>query len=49
MFVFVNDVIMKMVAFRKKYFDLAHSWDQFICGIYIIVYGMVSWIWVLGY
>ena len=49
MFIFVVDVVMKMVAFRRKYFDLADSWEQFICGIYIIVYAMIGWIWVPGY
>ena len=49
MFVFVSDVVLKLIAFRKKYVDLPHSIAELICGVYIIVFAVVCWNWNLSY
>jgi len=49
MFIFVTDVVLKLIAFRRKYIDIQHSITDLICALYIIVYAMVTWNWKLSY
>lgn len=47
--IFVFDVVLKLIAFRKKYLDLQHSTTELICGSYIVIFALITWNWDLSY
>ena len=48
MFVLATAVIIEIYTYRRQYYELEHSNVELICGGYIMVYAVTSWVWRIG-